>query len=50
MQTKNVLKGGVWKSVEQRSSQMLEYIDTCNQTDGRQVKKPALFESAVSPK
>lgn len=29
---KDVLKGGVWKSVEQLSSQMLEYIDTYNQT------------------
>ena len=32
MLTKDVLKGGVWKSVEQLSSQMLEYIDTYNQT------------------
>jgi transposase len=30
--TKDVLKGGIWKSVEQLSSQMLEYIDTYNQT------------------
>lgn len=30
--TKDVLKGGVWKSVEQLSSQLLEYIDTYNQT------------------
>jgi len=32
MLTKDVLKGGVWKLVEQLSSQMLEYIDTYNQT------------------
>ena len=32
MLTKDVLKGGVWKSVEQLSSQMLEYIATYNQT------------------
>lgn len=32
MLTKDVLKGGVWKSVEQLSSQLLEYIDTYNQT------------------
>jgi transposase len=30
--TKDVLRGGVWKSVEQLSSQMLEYINTYNQT------------------
>jgi putative transposase len=32
MLTKDVLKGGVWKSVQQLSSQMLQYIDTYNQT------------------
>jgi putative transposase len=32
MLTKDVLKGGVWKSVQQLSSQMLEYINTYNQT------------------
>jgi len=32
MLTKDVLKGGVWKSVEQLSSQLLEYIETYNQT------------------
>lgn len=32
MLSKDVLKGGVWKSVEQLSSQMLAYIDTYNQT------------------
>lgn len=32
MLSKDVLRGGVWKSVEQLSSQMLEYIDTYNQT------------------
>ena len=30
--TKDVLKGGVWKSVEQLTKQLLEYIDTYNQT------------------
>src|SRR5690606_24561711 len=30
--TKDVLKGGVWKSVEQLSSQLIEYIQTYNQT------------------
>lgn len=30
--TKDVLKGGVWKSVEQLTKQMLEYIDTYNKT------------------
>lgn len=30
--TKDVLKGGVWKSVEQLTKQMLEYIDTYNRT------------------
>lgn len=30
--SKDVLKGGVWKSVKQLSSQMIEYIDTYNQT------------------
>lgn len=30
--TKDVLKGGVWKSTEQLTKQMLEYIDTYNQT------------------
>lgn len=30
--SKDVLKGGVWKSVEQLSKQMLEYIDTYNKT------------------
>ncbi len=30
--TKDVLKGGVWKSTEQLSSQLLEYINTYNQT------------------
>lgn len=32
MLTKDVLKGGVWKSVEQLSSQLLDYIETYNQT------------------
>lgn len=32
MLTKDVLKGGVWKSVEQLTKQMLEYIDTYNKT------------------
>ncbi len=32
MLSKDVLRGGVWKSVEQLSAQMLEYIDTYNQT------------------
>jgi transposase InsO family protein len=32
MMTRDVLKGGVWKSVEQLSSQLLEYIETYNQT------------------
>jgi transposase len=32
MLTKDVLKGGVWKSVEQLSSQLIEYIKTYNQT------------------
>jgi putative transposase len=32
MLTKDVLKGGVWKSTTQLSEQMLEYIDTYNQT------------------
>jgi len=30
--SKDVLKGGVWKSVGQLSSQMMEYIDTYNKT------------------
>jgi len=30
--TKDVLKGGVWKSVEQLTKQLLEYIETYNQT------------------
>jgi putative transposase len=30
--TKDVLKGGVWKSVDQLTKQMLEYIDTYNKT------------------
>lgn len=30
--SKDVLKGGVWKSVEQLSKQMLQYIDTYNKT------------------
>ncbi len=30
--TKDVLKGGVWKSTEQLTKQMLEYIDTYNKT------------------
>jgi len=30
--TKDVLKGGIWKSKEQLVSQMLEYINTYNQT------------------
>lgn len=30
--TKDVLKGGVWKSVEQLTKQMLEYINTYNKT------------------
>jgi len=30
--TKDVLRGGVWKSVEQLSSQLIEYIQTYNQT------------------
>jgi transposase len=30
--SKDVLKGGVWKSVKQLSSQMVEYINTYNQT------------------
>lgn len=30
--SKDVLKGGVWKSVEQLTKQMLEYIDTYNKT------------------
>lgn len=30
--TKDVLRGGVWKSVEQLSSQLVEYIQTYNQT------------------
>lgn len=30
--TKDVLKGGVWKSVDQLTKQMLEYIDTYNRT------------------
>lgn len=32
MLTRDVLKGGVWKSVEQLSSQLIEYIKTYNQT------------------
>lgn len=32
MLSKDVLKGGVWKSVKQLSSQMIEYINTYNQT------------------
>jgi putative transposase len=32
MLTKDVLKGGVWKSVEQLSAQLIEYIKTYNQT------------------
>lgn len=32
MLTKDVLKGGVWKSVDQLTKQMLEYIDTYNKT------------------
>lgn len=32
MLTKDVLKGGVWKSTEQLSSQMLQYIETYNKT------------------
>lgn len=32
MLTKDVLKGGIWKSVEQLTKQMLEYIDTYNKT------------------
>lgn len=30
--SKDVLKGGVWKSTEQLTAQMLEYIDTYNKT------------------
>ena len=30
--TKDVLKGGIWKSVDQLTKQMLEYIDTYNKT------------------
>jgi transposase len=30
--SKDVLRGGVWKSVKQLSSQMIEYINTYNQT------------------
>lgn len=30
--SKDVLKGGIWKSVEQLTKQMLEYIDTYNKT------------------
>jgi len=30
--TKDVLKGGIWKSKEQLISQMMEYITTYNQT------------------
>jgi putative transposase len=30
--TKDVLKGGVWKSVQQLSSQMIEYINTYNRS------------------
>jgi putative transposase len=30
--SKDILKGGVWKSVKQLSSQMMEYIDTYNKT------------------
>lgn len=30
--SKDVLKGGVWKSVEQLSTQMIEYIETYNKT------------------
>ena len=32
MLSKDVLKGGVWKSVKQLSSQMIEYINTYNRT------------------
>lgn len=32
MLAKDVLKGGVWKSTEQLSAQLLEYIDTYNKT------------------
>lgn len=32
MLTKDVLRGGIWKSVEQLSSQLLEYIQTYNKT------------------
>jgi putative transposase len=32
MLSKDVLKGGVWKSVKQLSSQMIEYINTYNHT------------------
>ena len=30
--SKDVLKGGVWKSTKQLTEQMLEYIDTYNKT------------------
>jgi putative transposase len=33
--SKDVLKGGVWKSVDQLTAQMLEYIDTYNKTRAR---------------
>jgi len=32
MLTKDVLKGGIWKSKEQMTAQLLEYIDTYNKT------------------
>ncbi|WP_374755816.1 transposase [Dyadobacter luteus] len=35
MLSKDVLKGGVWKSVEQLSAQLIEYIKTYNQTRAR---------------
>lgn len=36
--SKDVLKGGVWKSAEQLTAQMLEYIDTYNKTRAKPFK------------
>jgi len=30
--TKDVIKGGIWKSSEQLASQLMEYVDTYNKT------------------
>jgi putative transposase len=33
--SKDVLKGGVWKSTHQLTAQMLEYIETYNKTKAK---------------